>query len=244
MYTLESRVRYSECDENGRLTPLAMTNYLQDCSIFHAEDIGRGVDVMREHGIAWLLAAWQIEIRRLPLFDERISVNTWCHDIGRSLASRNFTICDDRGEQLVRAEALWFVYDFKAGRAIRIPEFLHVFQSELPALDMPKTERRLPVEGDFVEAPAITVAEMHLDTNRHVNNAQYLAMAIDTLVALRGDKEDAEKPQAQRICAQYKLQARLGDIIVPRVHADGSTYTVDLASPEGDTYAIVRVETA
>ena len=40
---LTSRVRYSEIDESGALSPLSLINYLQDCSTFHAEDVGAGI---------------------------------------------------------------------------------------------------------------------------------------------------------------------------------------------------------
>ena len=68
MYSFESKVRYSECDENGNLSLLSLINYLQDTTTFHSESIDRGVSYMRERGIAWLIAAWQIEIERLSGF--------------------------------------------------------------------------------------------------------------------------------------------------------------------------------
>ena len=66
MYSFQSRVRYSECDENGRLSLVSMMNYLQDCSTFHSEDLGYGVGRLKAEGLGWILAAWEIEIERLP----------------------------------------------------------------------------------------------------------------------------------------------------------------------------------
>ena len=43
MYTFDSRVRYSETDENGTLSVTAAVNYFQVCSTFQSEGIGRGV---------------------------------------------------------------------------------------------------------------------------------------------------------------------------------------------------------
>ena len=36
MYTFDSRVRYSETDEEGRLTVTGIINYMQDCSTFQS----------------------------------------------------------------------------------------------------------------------------------------------------------------------------------------------------------------
>lgn len=243
MYSYDSTVRYSECDEHGNLSLLAMLNYLQDGSIFHSELLGRGVDFMAERKQAWLIAAWQIEIERLPRFNEHIVIETWCYSVSRTLAARNFVIRDDAGEQLVRADSLWFVFDFKSGRPIRIPQEQMVFQGTEPRLDMPPTSRRLPVEGSFAEATPITVSELHLDSNRHVNNAQYLGMATNAVAQVFGHEATSQTTNISRVCIQYKRQALLGDVIVPRVHAEEGVCTVDLADPEGDTFSVVRIET-
>ena len=242
MYTFESRIRYSECDGQGRLTLPGLINYLQDCTTFHSEDIERGVGYMRPRGIAWLLAAWQIEIARLPVFCERIRVRTWCYDMTRTLAKRNFVIEDASGEVLVRADSLWFVFDFAAGRPIRIGEDQHIYLSDEEPLDMPPTSRRLPVEGDFTVASQVVVNELHLDSNHHVNNAQYLGMATNALAQVLGVEVAAHTSGIARICVQYKRQARLGDIIVPRVHIGTQACTVNLTDPDGESFAIVRIE--
>ena len=242
MYSFDGRVCYSECDEHGNLSLLSLINYLQDCTTFHSESIGRGVEYMSQRKIAWLIAAWQIEIRRLPRFCDEIRVSTWCHTMARTLATRNFVIGDAQGNQLVRADSLWFVYDFAAGRPVRVPDDQLVYLSDEPPLDMEPTKRRLPVEGPYELAPAITVGELHLDSNRHVNNAQYLGMATNALAALPNEGSQVSTTDIERICIQYKRQALLGDVIVPRVHVQDGVHTVDLADQDGDTFAVVRLE--
>ena len=46
MYTFDSRVRYSETDEEGRLTVTGIINYMQDCSTFQSEDARVGVEYL------------------------------------------------------------------------------------------------------------------------------------------------------------------------------------------------------
>ena len=242
MYSFDSRVRYSECDEHGRLSLLSLINYMQDCTTFHSESIDRGVDYMRSRHQAWLIAAWQIEIRSLPHFCDDICVDTWCHSMGRTLATRNFVIRDASDNQLIRADSLWFIFDFDRERPVRIGEDQYVYLSDEPPLDMPATQRRLKVEGPAVEAPPIEVGELHLDTNRHVNNAQYLGMATNAIASVVGQDAASHVEDIERICIQYKRQAVLGDTIVPRVHANEHVCTVDLADPSGDSFCIVRME--
>ena len=47
MYQMESRIRYSETDADGRLTPEKLIDYFQDCSTFQSEDNGLGVERLR-----------------------------------------------------------------------------------------------------------------------------------------------------------------------------------------------------
>ncbi len=58
MYAFDSRVRYSEIDHQGTMTLPALINYFQDCSTFQSEDIGVGLEVLREKkGMAPFLLA-------------------------------------------------------------------------------------------------------------------------------------------------------------------------------------------
>ncbi|MCI7263363.1 MAG: thioesterase, partial [Clostridiaceae bacterium] len=92
MYTFESRVRYSETDEYGRLTVNGIMNYLQDCSTFQSEDLGLGIRYLEEKKKAWWLNSWQIVIDRQPRFAERIRISTWPHGFKGIYGYRNFTI--------------------------------------------------------------------------------------------------------------------------------------------------------
>lgn len=236
MYTYQSTVRYSECGADALLTVPAMVNYLQDCSTFHTQSIGHGFDYCFEHGIAWFIAAWQIRILRMPRFTERIRVSTWCHQMKSTLASRNFLMQSESGEELVLADSLWFTFDIQRGRPVRIPPYEMVYLTDDEPLDLPPTQRKLVLSGEPKTCEPLVVAKHHLDMNRHVNNGQYVAMA-DAVV---GSHDDGFKPN--RVLVSYKLAAKQGDVIVPRLYVEEHGYAVDLASEEGVSYAIVRME--
>lgn len=71
---MPGRVRYSEVGVDGRLTLHHLINYFQDCSTFHLEDIGLGVEYFRTHQLAFLfyrgklkLIAFQKKVKKLKL---------------------------------------------------------------------------------------------------------------------------------------------------------------------------------
>ena len=75
----------------------------------------------------------------------------------------------------------------------------------------------------------------HLDTNRHVNNAQYIRLSCDAL----GELGEAFEPH--RICVQYRQMALLGDLVVPRVHEAEDGLCVDLTDGKSGSYAVVQL---
>ncbi len=236
MYAFEGRVRYSECDETGRLALVSAMNYLQDCSTFQSAELGQGIDGLVERGLAWVLANWAIEVDELPRFGERILVSTWCYDMSRAHALRNFQIRTLDGRSLVRADSQWFVFDAKTGHATRVPEDQRIYLSDEPRLDMTPFARRIRVEGEGELAPSSTVAHRDLDTNRHVNNAQYVRLAIDAVEAL------GHEAPFGRLQVQYRSMALLGNIVVPHVHPCEGGWDVNLTNESGTTYAVVRLQ--
>ena len=74
MFSFESTVRFSECDETSTLAIVPLINYLQDCSAFHTESLGVGIAFQRERGFAWAITAWRIEISALLRLCDRIRI--------------------------------------------------------------------------------------------------------------------------------------------------------------------------
>jgi len=60
MYSFESRVRYSEVDSEGYITLNAVLDYFQDCSSFHSEELGVGLEFLMKRKLAWVLSCWQV----------------------------------------------------------------------------------------------------------------------------------------------------------------------------------------
>lgn len=213
VYSFQGRVRYSETDETGTLTLGAMLDYLQDCALFQCESLGVGIDHVRETGLSWLLAAWQIQVVRRPRFNEQITVSTWATSFKGLIARRNFLISSSQGEELVRADSMWFMYQASEDRAIRPPQNeVEVYAADLRAapLPLPPMRRRIPVEGEGVPGEPIVVTRAYIDTNHHVNNEQYVQMALEAVPSQVGD-------EVRWLEVQYISAAHLGDVVVPVV---------------------------
>ena len=236
MYSFESRIRYSEIDARRKLSLTGIINYLQDCSTFQSEDLQVGIEYLNQSRRAWWLSSWQIVIERYPVLGERIVISTWPYDFKGMYGYRNFTICDQEGNYLVKANSLWFLFDTEAGRPVRVTRAeIQVYESEVQEkLDMEYAPRRIQLPSEYESAEKLVVARHHIDTNHHVNNAQYVELAREVL---------PEAVQVREVRVEYKKAAVLGDWIYPRISREEGGWTVALCNGEGSPYAVVWMRT-
>ena len=180
MYQFKSRVRYSETGVDARLSLMGIMNYMQDCSTFQSEDCGVGLAYLEEKNRAWLLSSWQIQ--RRPALGEEITVCTWPYEIKGIYGLRNFTLMDGTGEYLVKANSCWFLLDTEAGKPVRVTrEDVDAYGDEEPKLSMDYAPRKIRLPEHMEEAGRLVIMKHQIDTNHHVNNAQYVDMAVEAL---------------------------------------------------------------
>lgn len=232
-YQFESRVRYSECDEEERLTLPALVDYFQDCSTFQSEAVGNGMREMKRQKKIWMVLSWQIEVLRRPLFGESVISQTWPYGFKAFYGYRNFALLDEKKQYLAKANSVWVLMDAETGRPVRVPQEMALRYHAEPALEMEYLPRKIAVpEGGKVQEPFV-VCRHHLDTNHHVNNGQYIYMAEEYLPA---------GFETARLKVEYRRQAYLHDTVVPVVHRTEQEIMVCLCDREGSPYAIVVFE--
>ena len=208
---IDGRVRFSEIDHTRKITVPSIINYFQDCSTFQSEDIGVGLDVLSKKKKAWILTYWQIVIDHYPKMNDKIQVSTWASKFKGMLAE---------------------VYmDVEKGRPVRPDQEELVAYGQCEPLEMDYESRKIALPEECMSLEPFPVRRYHIDTNEHVNNCQYVQMAMEML--------DQERVIRQ-VRVEYKKSAVLGDMIVPRTgDRDGRT-VVELCTTEGELYAAVE----
>ena len=232
MYEFESRVRYSEVDSDSRLTFLGVLNYLQDCSTFQSEDMGVGIDYYREQHKAWVVNYWQVDLYEMPKLGTDITIGTIPYSIKGYLGYRNFYIKDRKtGKHYAMANSIWTLIDTDTIRPVRAGEdMLKAYElSEKLPMEYVDRKRVTDMEGAVLKDP-VPVLKHHLDTNHHVNNAQYVEIALDYV---------PEGFNIRRMQAEYIKSAVLGDIMYPMVKASAGEVFVALNDEKGKAYARV-----
>ena len=231
MYSFISRIRYSEVNAQKNLTISGIIDYFQDCSTFHSEDLGVGLEYLERQNKVWVITNWHLKIKRLPHLGEKITISTWPYSFNTLLGYRSFTMTDANGELVAAANSIWVLMDTNTLRPVRTDSIAiekYVLSEAFPMEDSP---RKLDVPHQHIKRESFPVIKSNLDTNYHVNNGQYIKMAMEFLPA---------DFIYQDVLVEYKKSAFLGDTICPLVSLTEGKCTIVLADTDSVPYCILE----
>lgn len=135
------------------------------------------------------------------------------------------------GEMLAYANSIWAFMDLAAGRPTKPgKEEVEAYGME-PALEMEYAPRKIKLPEKAILVDTFPVRKYHIDTNNHVNNCQYVQMAMEVL------REDM---RIRQVRVEYKKSAVYGDVILPKIAEETSRTVVELCDMEERPYAVVE----
>lgn len=232
VFELTTQVRFSEVDHRKVMTIPAIINMFQDCVTFQGDAVGLTHDVLKAEMRAWVLTHWHIVIDRAPRLHEQVALGTFASRFRGMLANRNFYLRDESGELLVRANSSWGFIDLATGTLTRAEARFTEPYGTHEALAMPPESRSVRVPPTLAACDPIRVIRHHIDINEHVNNSQYVLMALDLI-------PHEEHPRSIRV--DYRRPAVLGDTIYPKMACEVQRYVVALCDAEDAPYATVEL---
>lgn len=242
MYEYDVRIGFSQCDVDTTLNITALIDLLQDCSTFQSEDLGVGFDYLKKDNLVWVINYWDLQIKRLPKLCETVTVGTAPYDFKGFLGFRNFWLKDKEGNYLVKANSVWSLIDIKETKLMKASDELKAAYALSDKLDMEYNSRKvlIPNGEDVFEKAVdeITIQIHHLDSNRHVNNGQYVKLALSAI----GSLDEGEPGGVKSLRIDYRKQAILGDVIYPVVYKSGNKRVAALNDAEGKPYSVLETE--
>lgn len=232
MYTLKYKVTTSTCDSEGRLKLYSALQMMQDCSEMWIDSEPEVKAYFARENMAQLLASRQVEVLRVPSFKEELTVTTSVYEMKPMFGFRNTFIYDADGRPCYRTWSMGAFVDKVTGKLKRVDDAVANTLLIEPQLEMNYRDRRiiLPKGGGETFAP-IAVMRADIDYNRHVNNANYIRMAMELL------PEDFE---IKELRVEYRVAAKLGDTLTPTMYHidDGFVIALSIGS---EVSAIVEV---
>ena len=231
MYNLKYKVTTSTCDSEGRLKLYSALQMMQDCSEMWIDSEPGVKQYFAEQNMAQLLATRQVEIVRTPEYKEELTVTSTVYGMKPMFGFRNTFIYDAEGRPCYKTWSMGAFVDRQTGKLKRVNDATIASMTLEPQLEMNYKDRRiiLPKIGGQPLEP-VKVLRADIDYNRHMNNANYVRVAMELL---------PEDFTVRGLRVEYRVAAKLGDVLLPTVFQTEGGIIVSLSIGD-DVSAIVE----
>ena len=216
VYTRTLTLRNADVDQYRRLRPSVLFSMLQEAAIAHTEALGMGREKTLDRGLLWIVTLQRVSIRRLPVYDETVTLFSWPGKMMHLFFPRYFRMTDAAGEVLLEGSALWSLMDqekrgvaFPSEHGVEIPGVVTGWETPLP-----KPARALPLTGEA----RFTVPYSYIDLNGHMNNVRYFDLAEDVL------PPELHEQRLRALLVDYSSEARLGETLTLRWGSEGGVW--------------------
>ncbi|MDR1698971.1 MAG: acyl-[acyl-carrier-protein] thioesterase [Prevotellaceae bacterium] len=170
-FTIESML----CDFAGKAPLPYLCDMLLKSAGLHADERGFGYEDISRKGKAWVISRIGIYMKRYPLHDEEITVQTWVESVEKYFTRRCFTLFDGAGNEIGCAQSIWAAIDMGTRRPTNIVEM------DTSILDYLGTEKTIAA-NKLEKIPAVDEEALltyspkysDIDINRHFNSVKYI----------------------------------------------------------------------
>ena len=220
MYTLNYKVTTSCCDSEGKLKLYSALQMMQDCSEMWIDSEPEARKFFSDNNMTQLLATRQVEVVRVPRFKEDLTVTTSIYEVKPMYGFRNTFIRDAQGQPCYRTWSMGAFVDLATGKLARLSDEAIASLTLEPKQEMNYRGRRiiLPKQDGTVLEP-VQVMRADIDYNRHMNNANYVRVAMELL---------PEGFEVRDMRVEYRIAAKQGDWLTPTLYPIDGGHIVSL----------------
>lgn len=234
MYDYRTQLTTSGAGPDGLQSLASTITMMQDCSLAWLESEPVMTAYLEREHVAMLLGARQLEVCRRARLGEELRVVTSIFAFNKLMGYRNTCIYDADDALVAKSRGVGVFVSRDTGKTVRLPQEVVdslVYDPEIP-VDVSTKKIHIPdTAPDRIEHVRARYSD--LDFNGHVNNAQYVRMAVDA---------DPSLADVRRMAVEYRLAAHEDDkIAVQAWDVDGATI-VRLANQDGKPYAVMSFQ--
>jgi len=231
MFSLNYKVTTSTCDSEGRLKLYSALQMMQDCSEMWIDSEPAARQFFSDNNMTQLLATRQVEVVRVPRFKEELTVTTSIYEVMPMYGFRNTFIRDAQGRPCYRTWSMGAFVDLSTGKLARLSSDAIASLTLEPKQEMNYRSRRIILpraDGNVLEA--VRVMRADIDYNHHMNNANYVRIAMELL---------PEGFEVRDMRVEYRIAAKQGDLLTPTLYNIEGGHIVALAI-QGEPSAIIE----
>ncbi|MGT2754121.1 acyl-ACP thioesterase domain-containing protein [Streptococcus ovis] len=179
-YEEEFTIPFAMTDVKQELILSQFISYCLGLSGRQSESVGRGdMDVFEQYGLVWVVTDYDIEIFRLPTYNETVRIVTEAISYNKFFCYRKFFIYDEAGNLIMDILSYFVLLDFETRKVAPVPDDLIApYQSE-KVKKIQRAPRYHVLENP--ESKDYRIRYFDIDMNGHVNNSKYLEWMYDAL---------------------------------------------------------------
>ena len=224
MPTVSNIVSSSNTDRNGNMKLFSAVQWMQDCSVISFMEDTAFCEWLDAHGATPVVNFRQLEVFRVPRLRERLTCSSYVYDLQGAFGYRNTAIYDAQGKPCYMSWSIAAFVNLETGRLSRISREVQSKLQFPPRLEMTYGSRKIVLpEAPLTQLAPFQVRRDDIDYNNHVNNAQYIRMALECL---------PEDFQVGSLRVDYRKPVMPGSSITPSIAYGTNTAYVVLAVEE------------
>ena len=204
-YKLNHTLTYSDVDSNYDMRFDAVLSSFQIATLFHSVELNVGTNVLLENSNAfWVLTKSKFKILKKPVFNQRVTIETWPLPVTPVRFNREYKISLD-GEDCVLGSSEWVTLDattktLRKSSTIKYPFDLE-HRTDLSGAGEYSRKREQLSKDNF--SYTHTVRYVDIDPNGHTNNVSYVKMALNSFSVEEFNNANFTEFEIQFIAQSY-----------------------------------------
>ena len=233
-YSKDCIVSYFDSDTVGTMKLTSIFQKALELSGEHSSLLGRSDKyLMEEYGVAWVVLEYDMQVNRLPQYEEKFVITTEATSYNKFFCYRDFYFKDTDGNILLTIHSTWCMMNLAERKIASITDDI-VLPYESDKLNkLVRGYKYSELSGDISEKD-YTIKYWDLDLNGHVNNVRYLDWIIDSL-----DRSFLEKHEPAEFHLKYIKEIQYGTLVHSIMEKDNLTTNHEIISSEQNAQASI-----
>lgn len=170
--------------------------------------------ILENYNLVWIITDYNMKIERLPVFDEKITIETYAKSHNRLFCYRAFNIKDEAGNTIIEMVATFVLMDRDTRKVHPVmSEITDAFDSEF-SKTMIRGPRFKELEGGVEQEYRVRFYD--LDMNGHVNNSKYLDWVFEVMGA-----DFLTRHVPKKVHLKYVKEVLAGGLITSQYEQEG-----------------------
>ena len=228
-------MKWYEVDYLGILKPASLLNYLQDIATASADKIGFGTDFTIPRNYAWFLIKYHMEFSEYPKNFDEVTLKTEARGCSKILTFRDFELWN-KEKCIGRISSQWMMINLEDKKFLPLSKM-----NIMPEVEQREDDLRFTKVVQLEEYDSEKEFEIRyddLDINRHVNNANYIVWAFETI-----EKDFRSTHKLKTLDLVYKKEVTYGHNVISKIKIDNlKTHHLLTNKDTGESLCIIDAQ--